>query len=212
MFFYIKNNYEGGPHLLSTKGIKDFKLTSVAGAYWRGNEKNKMLQRIYGVAFANKEILKTYLNFQLPQRFELDYIGSDGEKHRPIVIHRVIFGSIERFIGILIEHFAGKFPTWLAPVQVKILPISDKFVEYANEVKENLESKGVRVEVDLRAEKIGYKIREARNERVPYMIVVGEKEENDKTISVRSRDNGDEGAVDLNSFIDRIMAEIKNRN
>lgn len=212
MFFYIKNNYEGGPHLLSTKGIKDFKLTSVAGVYWRGNEKNKMLQRIYGVAFANKEILKTYLNFQLPQRFELDYIGSDGEKHRPIVIHRVIFGSIERFIGILIEHFAGKFPTWLAPVQVKILPISDKFVEYANEVKENLESKGVRVEVDLRAEKIGYKIREARNERVPYMIVVGEKEENDKTISVRSRDNGDEGAVDLNSFIDRIMAEIKNRN
>ena len=212
MFFYIKNNYEGGPHLLSTKGIKDFKLTSVAGAYWRGNEKNKMLQRIYGVAFANKEILKTYLNFQLPQRFELDYIGSDGEKHSPIVIHRVIFGSIERFIGILIEHFAGKFPTWLAPVQVKILPISDKFVEYANEVKENLESKGVRVEVDLRAEKIGYKIREARNERVPYMIVVGEKEENDKTISVRSRDNGDEGAVDLNSFIDRIMAEIKNRN
>lgn len=152
------------------------------------------------------------LDFQLPQRFELDYIGSDGEKHRPIVIHRVIFGSIERFIGILIEHFAGKFPTWLAPVQVKILPISDKFVEYANEVKENLESKGVRVEVDLRAEKIGYKIREARNERVPYMIVVGEKEENDKTISVRSRDNGDEGAVDLNSFIDRIMAEIKNRN
>lgn len=212
MFFYIKNNYEGGPHLLSTKGIKDFKLTSVAGVYWRGNEKNKMLQRIYGVAFANKEILKTYLNFQLPQRFELDYIGSDGEKHSPIVIHRVIFGSIERFIGILIEHFAGKFPTWLAPVQVKILPISDKFVEYANEVKENLESKGVRVEVDLRAEKIGYKIREARNERVPYMIVVGEKEENDKTISVRSRDNGDEGAVDLNSFIDRIMAEIKNRN
>lgn len=175
MFFYIKNNYEGGPHLLSTKGIKDFKLTSVAGVYWRGNEKNKMLQRIYGVAFANKEILKTYLNFQLPQRFELDYIGSDGEKHSPIVIHRVIFGSIERFIGILIEHFAGKFPTWLAPVQVKILPISDKFVEYANEVKENLESKGVRVEVDLRAEKIGYKIREARNERVPYMIVVGEK-------------------------------------
>ena len=106
------------------------------------------------------------LDFQLPQRFELDYIGSDGEKHRPIVIHRVIFGSIERFIGILIEHFAGKFPTWLSPVQVKILPISDKFVDYASEVKRNLESNGLRVETDLRTEKIGYKIREARNERV----------------------------------------------
>ena len=116
------------------------------------------------------------------------------------------------FIGILIEHFAGKFPTWLAPVQVKILPISDKFVDYADEVKESLESKGVRVEVDLRTEKIGYKIREARNERVPYMIVVGEKEESNRTISLRSRDNGDEGIVDLNSFINRITAEIKNRN
>ena len=151
------------------------------------------------------------LDFQLPQRFELDYIGSDGEKHRPIVIHRVIFGSIERFIGILIEHFAGKFPTWLSPVQVKILPISDKFVDYASEVKRNLESNGLRVETDLRTEKIGYKIREARNERVPYMIIIGEKEENDTTISVRSRDNGDEGAVDLNSFIDRVTSEIKNR-
>ena len=152
------------------------------------------------------------LDFQLPQRFELDYIGSDGEKHRPIVIHRVIFGSIERFIGILIEHFAGKFSTWLAPVQVKILPISDKFVDYADEVKESLESKGVRVEVDLRTEKIGYKIREARNERVPYIIVVGEKEKNDKTISLRSRDNGDEGIVDLSKFSDRILDEIKNRS
>ena len=152
------------------------------------------------------------LDFQLPQRFELDYIGSDGEKHRPIVIHRVIFGSIERFIGILIEHFAGKFPTWLSPVQVKILPISDKFVDYADEVKESLESKGVRVEVDLRTEKIGYKIREARNERVPYIIVVGEKEKNDKTISLRSRDNGDEGIVDLSKFSDRILDEIKNRS
>lgn len=152
------------------------------------------------------------LDFQLPQRFELDYIGSDGEKHRPIVIHRVIFGSIERFIGILIEHFAGKFPTWLSPIQVKILPISDKFVDYADEIKESLESKGIRVEVDLRTEKIGYKIREARNERVPYIIVVGEKEKNDKTISLRSRENGDEGSVDLNSFIYRVMDEIKNRN
>ncbi|MPQ42955.1 threonine--tRNA ligase [Clostridium tarantellae] len=152
------------------------------------------------------------LDFQLPQRFELDYIGSDGEKHRPIVIHRVIFGSIERFIGILIEHFAGKFPTWLAPVQVKILPISDKFINYSNEVKEKLLANGIRVETDLRGEKIGYKIREARNERVPYIIVIGENEENNKNISLRSRENGDEGIVELDSFIDRIKNEIINKN
>ena len=152
------------------------------------------------------------LDFQLPQRFELEYIGSDGEKHRPIVIHRVIFGSIERFVGILIEHFAGKFPTWLAPVQVKILPISDKFINYSNEVKEKLESNGIRVEVDLRTEKIGYKIREARNERVPYIIVIGEKEESNKVISLRSRESGDEGNIVLDKFIDRINVEIKNRN
>ena len=152
------------------------------------------------------------LDFQLPQRFELDYIGSDGEKHRPIVIHRVIFGSIERFIGILIEHFAGKFPTWLAPVQVKILPISDKSINYSNEVKGKLESNGIRVEVDLRTEKIGYKIREARNERVPYIIVIGEKEEGNKVISLRSRENGDEGSIVLEKFIDRINFEIKNKN
>ena len=152
------------------------------------------------------------LDFQLPQRFELEYIGSDGEKHRPIVIHRVIFGSIERFVGILIEHFAGKFPTWLVPVQVKILPISDKFINYSNEVKEKLESNGIRVEVDLRTEKIGYKIREARNERVPYIIVIGEKEESNKVISLRSRENGDEGSIVLEKFIDRINFEIKNKN
>lgn len=152
------------------------------------------------------------LDFQLPQRFELEYIGSDGEKHRPIVIHRVIFGSIERFVGILVEHFAGKFPTWLAPVQVKILPISDKFINYSNEVKEKLESNGIRVEVDLRTEKIGYKIREARNERVPYIIVIGEKEESNKVISLRSRESGDEGNIVLDKFIDRINVEIKNRN
>lgn len=152
------------------------------------------------------------LDFQLPQRFELDYIGSDGEKHRPIVIHRVIFGSIERFIGILIEHFAGKFPTWLAPVQVKVLPISDKFIDYSNEVKKKLLSNGIRVEMDLRGEKIGYKIREARNERVPYIIVIGEKEEKDQIISLRSRVNGDEGNVSLESFINKINEEIKNKN
>ncbi|SHI06748.1 threonyl-tRNA synthetase [Clostridium collagenovorans DSM 3089] len=151
------------------------------------------------------------LDFQLPQRFELDYIGSDGEKHRPIVIHRVIFGSIERFIGILIEHFAGKFPTWISPVQVKILPISEKFSDYAESVKAQLVSKGIRSEIDGRDEKIGYKIREARNERVPYMIVVGEKEQSNNEISLRSRKNGEEGSLKLQELIDRIVVEIKNK-
>lgn len=148
------------------------------------------------------------LDFQLPQRFELEYVGSDGEKHRPIVIHRVIFGSIERFIGILIEHFAGKFPTWLAPVQVKVLPISDKFNDYSEQIKKELEKNGIRVEMDYRNEKIGYKIREARNERVPYIIVIGEKEENEKKISLRSRKNGDEGSLELKELIDRINDEV----
>ncbi len=151
------------------------------------------------------------LDFQLPQRFELEYVGSDGEKHRPIVIHRVIFGSIERFIGILIEHFAGKFPTWLAPVQVKILPISDKFNDYSEGVKNRLNSSGIRVEMDYRNEKIGYKIREARNERVPYIIVIGEKEEKENTISLRSRKNDDEGSVKLQELIERINKEVKNK-
>ena len=151
------------------------------------------------------------LDFQLPQRFELDYIGSDGEKHRPIVIHRVIFGSIERFIGILIEHFAGKFPTWLAPTQVKILPISNKFMNYAESIKNKLEENDIRVEMDSRDEKIGYKIREARNERIPYIIVVGEKEEKENNISLRSRKNGDEGALKLEELIKRINEEVKNQ-
>lgn len=152
------------------------------------------------------------LDFQLPQRFELEYVGSDGEKHRPIVIHRVIFGSIERFIGILIEHFAGKFPTWLAPVQVKVLPISDKFNGYSDKIKNELEKNGIRVEMDYRNEKIGYKIREARNERVPYIVVIGEKEENEKKISLRSRKNGDEGSLELKELINRINDEVINKS
>ena len=151
------------------------------------------------------------LDFQLPQRFELEYIGSDGEKHRPIVIHRVIFGSIERFIGILIEHFAGKFPVWLAPVQVKVLPISDNFVEYGSEVIGKLREAGIRCEIDNRSEKIGYKIREARNERVPYMIIVGEQEKTHGNISLRSRKGGDEGSTSLEEFIARVQKEEKEK-
>ena len=140
------------------------------------------------------------LDFQLPQRFEAEYTGEDGQKHRPIMIHRVVFGSIERFIGILIEHYAGKFPVWLAPVQAKILPVSDKSADYAREVEAKLRSFGLRVETDERNEKIGYKIREAQLEKVPYMLVVGDKEKESGTVSVRMRDKGDVGAMDIESF------------
>ena len=151
------------------------------------------------------------LDFQLPQRFELEYVGADGEKHRPIMIHRVVFGSIERFIGILIEHFAGAFPTWLAPVQVKVLPISDKYMDYAQNVLNKLTKAGIRAEVDTRAEKIGYKIREAQTAKIPYMLVVGQKEEEENTVSVRSRAAGDEGARSLDTFIADILKEIETK-
>ena len=148
------------------------------------------------------------LDFQLPQRFELEYTGADGEKHRPIMIHRVAFGSIERFIGILIEHFAGAFPTWLAPVQVKVLPISDKYADYAKTVLEELEEAGIRAELDTRSEKIGYKIREAQTQKIPYMLVVGQKEEEEGNVSVRSRFAGDEGSDSTAGFIEKIKKEI----
>ena len=149
------------------------------------------------------------LDFQLPLRFNLEYTGADGEKHRPIMIHRVIFGSIERFIGILIEHFAGAFPTWLAPVQVKVLPISDKYMDYAQKVLDELNNSGVRAEIDTRAEKIGYKIREAQMKKIPYMLVVGAKEEEDGLVSVRSRFEGDEGQKTLADFLAAIKMEIQ---
>ncbi len=151
------------------------------------------------------------LDMQMPERFELEYTAADGSKKRPVMIHRVCFGSIERFIGILIEHFAGQFPTWLAPVQVKVLPISEKFVDYAKSVETALDKAGIRVETDNRAEKIGYKIREARNERIPYIIVVGEKDQEAKKVSLRSRKNGEEGQFDLADVIARIQEEIKTK-
>ena len=153
------------------------------------------------------------LDFQLPQRFEAEYIGADGEKHRPIMIHRVVFGSIERFIGILIEHYAGKFPTWLAPVQAKVLPVSDKFADYAKQVAEALKASGVRVEVDDRDEKLGYKIRQAQLQKVPYMLILGEKEQSAGTVSVRKRDLIDEndspelGAMSVEKFAAIIKEE-----
>ena len=148
------------------------------------------------------------LDFQLPLRFELEYTGADGEKHRPIMIHRVAFGSIERFIGILIEHFAGAFPTWLAPIQVKVLPISDKYMDYAENVLAQLKDAGIRAELDSRAEKIGYKIREAQMQKVPYMLVVGAKEEESGLVSVRSRFEGDEGQKSTAEFIAALKEEI----
>ena len=151
------------------------------------------------------------LDFQLPQRFELEYIGADGEKHRPIMIHRVVFGSIERFIAILIEHFAGAFPTWLAPVQVKVLPISDKYLDYAQKVKAELDEAGIRAELDTRSEKIGYKIREAQKNKIPYMLVVGQKEEENNLVAVRSRFKGDEGQKSLADFLSDIQGEIERK-
>lgn len=151
------------------------------------------------------------LDFQLPQRFALEYIGADGEKHRPIMIHRVVFGSIERFIGILIEHFAGAFPVWLAPVQVKVLPISDKYMDYAHSVQKKLFDAGIRSEVDTRSEKIGYKIREAQTSKIPYMLVVGQKEEEEGTVAVRSRAAGDEGAKNVDVFVEELLKEIKTK-
>ncbi|MBS3994845.1 MAG: threonine--tRNA ligase [Alkaliphilus sp.] len=151
------------------------------------------------------------LDFQMPQRFELSYTGSDGEKHRPVMLHSVIYGSIERFIGILIEHFAGKFPAWIAPVQVKILPIADKFHGYAKEIATKLKNADLRVELDDRNEKIGYKIREAQLLKIPYMIIVGEKEMESNTISVRSRDQGELGSQELEFFIENLLEDVETR-
>lgn len=151
------------------------------------------------------------LDYQMPQRFEMEYIGADGQKHRPIMIHRTAFGSIERFFGILIEQFAGAFPTWLAPVQVKVLPISDKFIDYAKNVKAELEALNIRVEIDERAEKIGYKIREAQLQKVPFMFVVGEKEAESNTVSVRERQKGDIGSMSIEEISNVILNKIKTR-
>ena len=146
------------------------------------------------------------LDFQLPQRFDLEYIGEDGKEHRPIMLHRVVFGSIDRFMGILIEHYAGKFPVWLSPVQVKVLPVSDKYLDYAKEIMAKLYEEGIRAELDDRDEKLGFKIREARMQKVPYMIIVGEKEKDNRLVSVRQRDAEQDkqeiGEMDMADFID----------
>lgn len=151
------------------------------------------------------------LDFQLPQRFEAEYVAEDGTKKRPIMIHRVCFGSIERFIGILIEHFAGKFPVWLAPVQVKVIPVSEKSMEYATGVYEKLRAAGIRTELDHKDEKVGYKIRQAQLEKVPFMLVLGEKEAAEGAITVRSRDKGDLGSAQLDEFIADVKKMVESR-
>ena len=151
------------------------------------------------------------LDFQLPLRFNAEYIGQDGERHRPIMIHRVVFGSIERFIGILIEHFAGAFPVWLAPEQVRILPISERLHDKADEILTALKEAGIRATCDTRNEKIGYKIREAQLEKIPYMLVVGDKEAESGTVSVRDRESGDRGAMNLGDFIGEVQEKIRTK-
>lgn len=151
------------------------------------------------------------LDFQMPQRFGMSYIGSDGEKHTPIMIHRAIMGSVERFIGMLTEHFAGKFPLWLAPVQVKLMTVTDANVDYAEQVREKCEAAGLRVETDYRNEKIGYKIREARNARNSYMCVIGEKEAEEKSLSVRSSKAGDLGSMSVEDFVAKLVEEVETK-
>ncbi|MFR8250454.1 MAG: threonine--tRNA ligase [Anaerovoracaceae bacterium] len=151
------------------------------------------------------------LDFQMPQRFDLTYVGADGEKHRPVMIHRVIFGSIERFIGILTEHFAGKYPLWLAPVQIKLLTVTEKFAPFAQELADKCAAAGLRAETDVRNEKIGYKIREARNERTPYIVTIGEKELESGLLSVRSSKEGDLGQIPTDELIEMLKEEIKTK-
>lgn len=151
------------------------------------------------------------LDFQLPERFNLEYTGADGEKHCPVMIHRVVFGSVERFIGVLIEHFAGAFPLWLSPVQAVILPIADRHADRAHEIEAELKKYGIRVKVDDRSEKIGYKIREAQLQKTPYMLVVGDKEVENGTVSVRHRGEGDIGSMELSSLCDRLADEVKTK-
>ncbi len=151
------------------------------------------------------------LDSQLPERFELEYIGEDGQKHRPVMLHRVVLGSIERFIGVITEHFAGKFPLWLSPVQAVILPIAERHHAYAQQLQQQLEAAGLRVECDTRSEKIGYKIREAQLQKTPYMLVVGDKEQEDGTVSVRHRKDGDLGSMALQAFIHKAQAEVASK-
>ena len=169
----------------------DIKLVDVLGRLW--------------------QLSTVQFDFNLPQRFELEYTGEDGEKHRPVMVHRALFGSVERFFGVLIEHYAGAFPMWLAPVQVGIVPISEKHLEYAAHVKKELEAAGLRVEIDARNEKMNAKIREFTMQKVPFVLVMGDKEASSEAVSVRTRGKGDEGSVALTAFIERAKGLVASR-
>ena len=192
---------------LVEKGI-DYKVNEGDGAFY-GPKIDFHLQDAIGRTWQCGTI---QLDFQMPERFDLVYVDKNNEKKRPVMIHRTILGSIERFLGILIEHFAGKFPVWIAPVQAIVLPISDKFNDYAYKIKKEMEQKGLRIEVDDRAEKIGYKIREARLQRIPYMLVVGEKEVENRLVSVNKRDVGDIGQYAVEDFISMILEEVEKKS
>ncbi|ADG82727.1 threonine--tRNA ligase [Thermincola potens] len=191
---------------LAAKGM-DFKINEGDGAFY-GPKIDFHLMDCLGRTWQCGTI---QLDFLMPEKFDLTYVGEDGQKHRPVMIHRVVFGSIERFIGILIEHFAGALPVWLSPVQAKIMTVTDRSKQYAEKVADWLKEKGVRVEVDARNEKIGYKIREAQVEKVPYMLVVGDKEMENGTVAVRKRGEGDKGAVNADDFVALITKEIKEK-
>lgn len=191
---------------LERKGI-DYKVNEGDGAFY-GPKIDFHLEDSLGRTWQCATI---QLDFQMPERFDLTYIGADGEKHRPVMVHRVIFGAMERFIGILIEHFAGAFPTWLSPVQVKVIPVGADFVQYAHQVTAKLREHELRVEVDDRDEKVGYKIRAAQLEKVPYMLVVGEREQEAGTVSVRHRSRKDLGNMSLDEFVSQITQEIKDK-
>lgn len=186
---------------------RDYKINEGDGAFY-GPKIDFHLEDCIGRTWQCGTI---QLDFQMPERFDLTYIGEDGEKHRPVMIHRVVFGSIERFIGILTEHFAGAFPLWLAPEQVRILPISDRLQNEAQSIKDMLKNAGIRVTIDARSEKVGYKIREAQIKKVPYMLVVGDKEVETGTVSIRSRSNGDLGSMTIDDFIEILEKEIKEK-
>ncbi|HKM40174.1 MAG TPA: threonine--tRNA ligase [bacterium] len=192
---------------LSEKGM-DFKVNEGDGAFY-GPKIDFHLQDCLGRDWQCGTI---QLDFLMPERFDLHYIGEDGEKHRPVMIHRTCLGSLERFIGILIEHYAGAFPTWLAPIQARILPITDRQLSYARRIFSGLESAGIRAEVDERNEKIGYKIRDAQLQKVPYMLVVGAREAKAGKVSVRHRDHGDCGIMSLEAFSGSVLAEIESRS
>lgn len=191
---------------LETKGLK-YKVNEGDGAFY-GPKIDFHLKDSIGRTWQCGTI---QLDFVMPEKFDLTYVGEDGQKHRPVMIHRVVFGSLERFIGILTEHFAGAFPAWLAPVQARVIPITDRHGEYARKVEKSLDDKGIRVELDTRNEKINYKIREAQAQKIPYMLVVGDKEAEQGTVAVRHRSEGDLGAMPLAEFENKLLEEIKTR-